>query len=367
MSEPGNKGNNRFTLLGRRDVGTEPDEFFLPDLCEPQSILILVVVMELLVLILSLATDGMMNFSWTSFALTSLFVQWIVLFSAGMLCNLRPYMARLKDPFATAFCFILVMLGTLMFSLAAEWTMQDSWDNDSTGRIFTNLLISGLLTGIAFRYFYIQHQLRQKEQAALQSRIQALQARIRPHFLFNSMNIIASLISVDPDTAEEVVEDLSALFRASLEEADDQTVPLLQELSLCEKYIHIESLRLDDRLKVEWQMNLNPADYRIPLLTLQPLLENAIYHGIQPLPSGGTVLIEANVKKGQLIIRIENPVTENENVHSSGNRMAIENIRSRLLAIYGPDASLTAEKSSNRFVTIVKYPVTQSIQEHRQS
>ena len=308
MSEAERNSGRGLALFKRRAQPAQLEGFFLPDLCAPQSILILVLVMELLVLILTLATHGMMNFSWTSFALTSLFVQWIVLFSAAVLCNSRPFLARMSLPLATAISFVLVLAGTLFFSVLAEWTMSGSWDRDSTGRIVTNLLISALLTGIAFRYFYIQHQLRQKEQAELQSRIQALQARIRPHFLFNSMNIIASLISVDPDTAEEVVEDLSTLFRASLDEAGEQTVPLSQEIALCEKYIHIEALRLDDRLTVDWQLKVDPAAFRIPLLTLQPLLENAIYHGVQPLPDGGTVTITAEEVKGQLGITVTNPI-----------------------------------------------------------
>ena len=103
------------------------------------------------------------------------------------------------------------------------------------------------------------------------------------------MNIIASLISVDPDLAEQVVEHLSELFRASLSDMTNEPVPvpLAQELALCQKYAHIESLRLDHRLQLEWQIDVDVNEVRIPMLTLQPLLENAIYHGIQPLPEGG--------------------------------------------------------------------------------
>jgi len=198
--------------------------------------------------------------------------------------------------------------------------------------------------------------LRRQEKAELTSRIQALQSRIRPHFLFNSMNIIASLISIDPDLAEEVVVDLSALFRASLDEATSEPVRLDDELDLCRKYLHIEGLRLDDRLDVEWQIETDTQGLRIPLLTLQPLLENAIYHGIQPLTEGGTITVNLKSDDDQVEITITNPVTNKENRHEGGNRMALENIRNRMNAVYGPSASLTTEKSQNSYITRLIYP-----------
>jgi two-component system sensor histidine kinase AlgZ len=214
------------------------------------------------------------------------------------------------------------------------------------------------MTGIAFRYFFLMHQLRKKEQAELNSRIQALQSRIRPHFLFNSMNIIASLISVDPETAEEVVEDLSVLFRASLNDSSNKPVTLEEELSLCEKYVHIESLRLDDRLVVEWEIDVDIKRIRIPMLTLQPLLENAIYHGIQPLPKGGVVTVTIVERDHYLFITITNPMLPADNyAYEQGNRMALDNIRRRLEAIYGPEAQLTNIAGKTTFKTTISYPL----------
>ena len=140
------------------------------------------------------------------------------------------------------------------------------------------------------RYNYIQRSLHTREESELHARIQALQSRIRPHFLFNSMNIIASLIPVDPDVAETVVEDLSELFRASLQEEGSE-VSIEEELALCRRYTRIEYLRLGERLNIEWQIEDAVESVKIPLLTLQPLLENAIYHGIQPMPEGGTITV----------------------------------------------------------------------------
>ena len=143
--------------------------------------------------------------------------------------------------------------------------------------LIRDMLIALVLGGIALRYFYLSQLLQRQSEAELQARIEALQARIRPHFLFNSMNIIASLIPVDAEKAEQVVEDLSELFRASLN-TDAQLVPLADELSICRKYASIEQLRIGERLQMDWNVLEPLPAVKVPALCLQPLLENAIYH-----------------------------------------------------------------------------------------
>ncbi|MDZ7684402.1 MAG: histidine kinase [Gammaproteobacteria bacterium] len=155
------------------------------------------------------------------------------------------------------------------------------------------------------------------------------------------MNIIASLISVDPETAEEVVEDLSSLFRASLNDSSDSPVPLVEEMDLCDKYVHIESLRLEDRLDVDWHVEVDVNEVRIPLLTLQPILENAIYHGIQPNAEGGTVTVSITEEGGYVKMSVRNPLPPVDSNHKEGNRMALDNIGRRLQAVYGDEARVT--------------------------
>lgn len=346
-------------------MADQDEDFFLPDICQAQSILFLVLVTELLVFVLVLANSRLIDFSWVQLGLTSLFVQWIVLVSAALLCNIRPMLSGMTVPAATITAYALILSLTLVFSLMAEWFMAEetmSWSLEALGGVGRNLIIAAVMAGIAFRYFFLQHQLRRQEQAELNSRIQALQSRIRPHFLFNSMNIIASLIMVDPETAEEVVEDLSVLFRASLNDSSNQPVPLREEISLCEKYVHIESLRLDDRLEVDWQIEADLDEVRIPMLTLQPLLENAIYHGIQPIPEGGTVNVHIYIEDQQLHIRLKNPLPQNEYSHEAGNRMALENIRHRLQALYGDEAGLITEQDATTFQTTVSYPLISEVE-----
>ncbi len=345
-----------------RSVAASIDDFFLPNFCQGRAVFLLVLVTELFVLAMVLAASGIIGFSWDYLALVSLFVQWIVLLNALCLCALRRSLALLSLPQAVTAAYALILIITLLVSLIAQWVLAGA-DSGQSGfqvninTLLRNLIVSAIMTGLVLRYFYVQNRLRQKEQAELQARIQALQSRIRPHFLFNSMNIIASLIESEPETAERVVEDLSELFRASLKQADSP-VSLEHEIELCKRYIGIEKLRLGDRLRVNWQVEALPASASIPLLTLQPLLENAIYHGIQPLADGGQIGVLIQHQKGAINITVSNPCPETK-VESSqkSNRIALENIRSRLQALYGEKARLSTHVSDGVFVTQLSYPL----------
>ncbi len=328
----------------------------VPDLCNVTALTLVVLFAELLVVVLWVAGG---DSSWLRFALLSLFVQWVAVTSAVTICVLRRWLAQRSMVVGAALTFFLVLLVTLVEGLIADRILVQfapvsiEWD-----RLASMLVISAIISGLALRYFHVQQRLRAKEQSELQARLQALQSRIRPHFLFNSMNIIASLIAVDPDTAESVVEDLSELFRASLNEAGNQ-VPMQVELDLCQRYVRIESLRLGNRLHFDWQIETLPAGVQIPLLTLQPLLENAIYHGVQPRAEGGTVTVRIWSEADHMQILITNPLPQaSARSGSAGNRMALENIRSRLQVLYGDDASLVAEAVGETFRTQLRLPTT---------
>ena len=212
-----------------------------------------------------------------------------------------------------------------------------------------------MVSGLVLRYIYIQHQWRQRVRRESEARIQALQARIRPHFLFNSMNTIASLIQVRPDTAEEVVEDLADLFRGALN--DNRDTDLATELDLVQRYFRIEQLRLGDRLQLEWRIDDLPRDARVPLLILQPLVENAVYHGIQPLPDGGTGVVTGGREDGRVWIQVDNPVPPKGTARPGpGNRMAQENIAQRLRFLYGGRARFEAGREGDRYRVRLTFP-----------
>lgn len=333
----------------------------------------LVLITELLVLTMVLAASGLRTFAWEDFALISLFVLWIALTSAALLCGLRQVIARLSLHWSVVAVLALILAITALFSVLAEWALAgadlSNFDIQLQAYdLLRNLLVSLVMAGMMLRYFYVQAQLRRQERSELRARIQALQSRINPHFLFNSMNSIASLISIEPDAAEQAVEDLCELFRASLRESPEP-VPLSQELELCRRYLAIEQLRLGDRLQVSWHIKEAPEEATLPLLTLQPVLENAVYHGIQPLPQGGEIEVHIEVlrqsKIPQLQIRVSNPVGEAAGGHDSGSghRMALDNIRDRLDAVYDGRArfevEVEVEPSGEIFVARLGVPISE--------
>jgi two-component system, LytTR family, sensor histidine kinase AlgZ len=334
---------------------------FLPDLCTPRSVLVIVVVAQLLAIVTTLTAALYEPFSFERLALSSLFIQWVALTSAAMLCGLRRVINAMPLGWAGLTVVMVVVMDAFCFSLLAGVALESVVDGLLLDRrvwlreAFISAAIAAIIGGLVMRYFYVQEQLRQKDEAALQARIQALQSRIRPHFLFNSMNIIASLISVDPDTAEQVVEDLSRLFRASLAETGS-LVTLEHELSLVRRYIRIEQLRMGERLQVEWDVRLDPEKVTIPLLTLQPLVENALYHGIQPLAAGGTLKIGIWQEGLMVRILVSNPKPPGPSAHR-GNQMALENIRHRLEALHDGKARVEVTPGQERYDVLLTYPL----------
>jgi len=342
-------------------MSTEQQRQFLPDLCSARSVLVVVVVAQMLALVTTLTAALYSGFSFERLAMSSLFVQWVALTSAALLCGLRHTINQMSLAWAGVTVVLVVVVDAFCFSLLAGMALD--WMVDGSGlepwpwfrEALISAAIAAIIGGMVMRYFYIQEQLRLKGEAELQSRIQALQSRIRPHFLFNSMNIIASLISVDPDTAEAVVEDLSRLFRASLSDSGN-LVTLAHELSLVQSYVRIEQLRIGNRLQVQWDVQVDPEQVTIPLLTLQPLVENAIYHGIQPLPNGGLLNIGISAKNGVVQVRVANPKPPGASTHK-GNRMALENIRHRLEAIYGDASRVDIQAGQDNYEVAFSYPL----------
>lgn len=315
-----------------------------------QVLLPLILVGALLSIVLTLADSKLPYFNWGQFSLLSMEILWIVLCGAIALCRLRQKLLTMSAASGVLLCFFALMSIISCIAVGGQLLlgqMKADW-HDSFWIVVQHVAVGGILSGLALRYFYLQQQLHLQQQAQLraqmQARFQSLQSRIRPHFLFNSMNIIASLIDSDPETAEKVVEDLSALFRASLGDVGDR-VPLSQELSLCERYIHIEQLRLGERLQVKWHKHLQHEHYLVPSLCLQPLLENAIYHGIQPLVAGGVIDITLRDDNNRLTVVIRNPFTaDTANMNKNrGNGMALDNLEQRLRAGYGDAAEFSVQ------------------------
>ncbi len=331
--------------LPQQELGGTPHTAtgFLPDFCDNRAVFLLVIIIELLAFILALANNRTLESFWTDLALAPLFMQWVALTVAAVLCRCQRWLARLPSPVITLVIFGIAQLSTLLYSLlalrlAADVSLGNMNLSNALSVIIAPQAISGIITLLALRYFYIQHQWQQNIQAEARARWRALQARIHPHFLFNTLNTIASLIRRQPDCAEQAVLDLADLLRSAL--SDHDAITLNEELELTRCYLAIENLRLGERLRIEWQLDSDlPLDLPIPALLLQPLVENAIYHGIQRMPEGGTLTIRIEKQATALQITIANPrPSDHGQSHQPGQCIAQDNIRQRLqLAYETPD------------------------------
>lgn len=328
---------------------------FLPNLCNGPALLRLVLLAESLALVLELARTGL-QLDWVALAMTSLMVQWITLASAALICRLSGWLAARPLWAALCSCFGLILAMTLVLSLAGQWFYRGYWWTGEPLQwhaLGTDLVLAAIFAGIGLQYFFLLEQLRRQSQAELKARIQALQSRIRPHFLFNAMNSIASLIVVDAARAEKMVEDLAALFRASLSEA--ALVPVADELALARRYLDMEAARLGDRLQLRWQLGELPSHALIPGLLIQPLLENALYHGIGDRRAGGLLEIELGCANNRLQLMVRNPLGEGD--RQPGNGLALDNIRERLAVHFGPAARCQAGVEADHFVVRIEYPL----------
>ncbi len=336
------------------------EETFLPNFCGVRMGLALMVIAQLLAFVLALGQIGSEH-RWKDLSLISLFIQWTALSGGGLLCLSRPWLRKLPDIQAGLVSYALLLGMTAIMSTAGYWILQGAVVEPALSRqwyynfLFNNLAISAIVSALALRYFYVQHQWKRNIESEAQAHIQALQSRIRPHFLFNSLNSIASLTRSHPDEAEAAVMDLADLFRGSLREARLR-VPLAEEIELCHKYLHIEKLRLGERLQMRWEIENLPQDALLPSLSLQPLLENAVYHGIEPLAEGGEIVMSGTLQQNMIHVSISNPTNAQSNGRGTGNHIALDNVRQRLQAFYAERGKLTAENSPGRHRVQLSFP-----------
>lgn len=336
------------------------NEGFLPNFCEGRNVVLVMIGAEVLALILSLAQNVTGSELWARLLLISLFTQWVALTSVAILCYFSRRVNDEDTRRTIALTYSIILSVTLLFSIAALWLIRSLYlqvSPDYAGQfVVRNLIICAIVTALVLRYFYVQHQWKSNTEAEAKARIQALQARIRPHFLFNSMNLIASLTRTHPDQAEAAVVDLAHLFRVSLGEKN--LLSLKEELQVTKRYLSIEKHRLGDRLKVVWEIDEDIDMYtKLPALMLQPLVENALYHGIEPLTEGGTVTISLLNKPDAIEVRVANPLStrSDQRVHK-GNRMAQENIRQRLQLAYGDEGKLNINARDDLYVVSFRIP-----------
>jgi len=272
---------------------------------------------------------------------------WLIL-----VCAARRALAALP---AAARALALMALGAAL-ALAATWPLV------AVGLIEVSRLrwVALAAVGAAFALplaLWLESREIQRQPADAGARLAELQSRIRPHFLFNTLNTAIALVRSDPARAEGVLEHLAELFRAALEAPGARgRTTLADELALARRYLEIEELRFGTRLKVEWQLDPAAGAAPLPPLALQPLLENAVRHGIEAIEGGGTVRVRTRVRLGRAEVIIDNPLPATATV-SAGHGLALSNVRERLRLLHDLDASFEAGPRDGRWFVRIAVPL----------
>ena len=338
--------------------------YFFTKIGQWQHLLELIVASNVLAMVLALAEARSWQALETARVLQYMcFINWVILSFSALVDYFQEFFAKFSQKMALILGFILLQL-VVLFTTCAVNIIQ-YWASRSTD-FSEQVLFQGvglhlsygiLLGAFCMRYLYMREQWLKQQYSELNARIQAMQARIHPHFLFNSLNSVVSLIAIDPDRAENMLISLSRLFRASFQEL--KLVSLGEEIDLCQQYLSIEKMRLGERLKVEWNIQATPIDLKrvtIPLLTLQPLLENSIFHGVEKILQPSTISVLVEILQNQVSIVITNPYSRDTINPKKGNGIAIENVQQRLKAHYGQAVKFQVYGGTSLYTTLVSYP-----------
>jgi two-component system sensor histidine kinase AlgZ len=320
----------------------------LPDLRNLGTILRILVAVNAATLCVALAREPRVAALAAEWATMTGFVEPHLLAEIALLWFLQPLIARCGFRTGVAIitvitCAIALGVNALIPKLAA----------DAPGSLARHLVFA--LTAQFALIAYFRLRARALSPAITEARLQALQARIRPHFLFNSITAVLSLVRTEPRRAEAALEDLADLFRVLMRDNRELT-PLADEVELCRQYLELEQLRLGDRLVVDWNVKSMPGDALVPPLVLQPLLENAVYHGIEPSTEQGVVSINIFLSRDEVHALLRNPYIANGARHQAGNKMALDNIRERLALHFDAEARLDSRVTRDGYEVHIRMP-----------
>jgi two-component system, LytTR family, sensor histidine kinase AlgZ len=341
-----------------------PRAEFLPNFCRVPMVMGVVLTSQLLGVTLTLASHDPLSDFWERLGPMAFLVLAISLMASALLCGLRPALLRVGDRAAAVLAWAILVATAGTATWAAHAMVPEPLHSglfpgeNLLGLMVRSLGISAILGAMLLRYLYLHHMWRLQVEAEAEARFQKLQARIRPHFLFNSMNTIANLTQTNPQIAEEVVQDLADLFRATLSNANE-TSTLTKELELAYRYLNIEKQRLGDRLQVLWDVEDIPGDAMLPPLILQPLVENAVYHGIAPSRRPGLIQISGRYRRAQVNLSVRNTLPGDDeagNRHTSGNHMALDNVKQRMAAMFDGDARVIVSRVEGDYQVRLVFP-----------
>jgi len=319
----------------------------LPAFCTARVILITLALGVALSLLLSLV-PGLGAERWSRFGTTLWLVTWIALVTVALLCAARAWLQRLPLAALLTTVVLLLLAVTAISSVVAfSALLSVGWEsNETAARFVLHNLAIALVVGLLGIWVFSLHLANARQiNAVAQAELSALHARIRPHFLFNSLNTVAELVHERPEAAEQAVLDLARVFRAAL--AADEQVTLAEEIELARRYLELEQWRLGERLVVDWQLPEKLPELHLPVLTLQPLVENAVRHSVERQQNVGPIRIECQPGRHSVGLVIENDRIPGEARH--GNGVALANIADRLALVFGESATLRAGPVDGRF------------------
>lgn len=320
----------------------------LPDFRNLGILLRILLIVNVGVISAAIVRAPTLNLAWDELVGMSALVQPILILTLLALVALSRLLRTLPyglGAFAAAAIAVSVALGFVAL-------MQDAYTGEPLGSSYRYAVLVLLASIAVLAYFDLRG--RALSPAIAEARLQALQARIRPHFLYNSINAVLSLIRQDPRRAETALEDLADLFRVVMGD-NRELSPISREVELCRQYLSLEQLRLGDRLKVVWRIDKMPPDALVPPLLLQPLLENAVYHGIEPRVEPGEVSIDIYTLRNRLHAVLRNPYSRTGG-HHAGNKMALANIRERLQLHFDAEATLDTRLGDDTYQVHIVLP-----------
>ncbi|MDH3688411.1 MAG: histidine kinase [Gammaproteobacteria bacterium] len=341
----------------------------LPNFCGGEMVINVVVLAQFLAVAATVISRPVLTNVFQDLLITSLFVQWVALTSVAVLCLLRRMLNRLPPGRVVIMMYLVLLCVTWGVSEAALWLMwgvgfitspRPDWYSYFH---IQNLTVSAIVNALALRYFLARHELRLKTLSEARARVDILKSRIRPHFLFNSMNIIASLTHAAPARAEAAIEDLADLFRLMLDESKD-LVNVQKEVVVARKYLKIEQLRLEDRLRVDWDVETIPTATKTPALILQLILEHVIQHSIESLTEGGTINIGLKTVNHSLQLSVSSPAPDSsEMTQELQSSATLEYIQLKLREHYGDAATIDFGIDQDRqFLVKIAHPISGEIE-----
>ena len=320
----------------------------LPDLRNLGTILRVLLAVNAAALVAAFAREQRLDLVANEWIALTSYVEPYLLLELGILWLIGPWLA---DQSYRTF-IVAIMIVTIASGVAVHMLIERLLPGQS-GSLTRQLIFAIAMVIVLISYFRLR--VKALSPAITEARLQALQARIRPHFLFNSITAVLSLVRSEPKRAETALEDLAELFRVLMRDNRELT-PLEDEVLLCRQYLDLEKLRLGERLIVDWNVKSMPSDALVPPLVLQPLLENAVYHGIEPSTVPGTVSINLFLSKGEVHAILKNPISPNNRRQQAGNKMAIDNVRERLALHFDAEASLESRVTKETYEVHIRMP-----------